>query len=76
MAFDKLLRSADEMIQLGKECIEHEQRRSVQFENLTYEQGIRAALRWLFFSTSDYPLDVKEPREILPDVVHSEVKLD
>lgn len=76
MGFNMINRTPEEISLLGRECLEHEKNGSHQFDKLSYEQGIRAALRWLLFSTADYPLDIQEPREVLPEVVHSEVKLD
>ncbi len=76
MGFDTVRRTPEEIQALGKECLEHETSRSSQFERLSYEQGVRATLRWLFFAVSSHPLEIEEPREILPEVVHSEVKLD
>ena len=57
MSLEKVVRTPDEIKELAQECLEHEQGGSKQFEHLSYEAGIRAALRWMHFSNERYPLD-------------------
>ncbi len=55
---DELRRTPEDIAQLCKEMRESKDSSSRQFEELTYEEGVMAAIRWLFFSTAESPYDV------------------
>lgn len=69
-----VVRSSVEIMELAKECVEIEKAVSTQFPRMTYEQGIRAAIRWMYFSTANHPLQPEIFGTVTPTVEHSEVK--
>lgn len=56
---DKLQRDNEEVKALCEEMRESKEHKSRQFESLSYEDGVLATVRWLFFKTAESPYDVK-----------------
>lgn len=57
---DMIRRSHDEIEAMCKEMREHMTRNSTEFSKLSYEQGVIAAVRWLYFDTAQHPADVSD----------------
>ncbi len=53
-----LLRTAAEIMELCAEVKESKVYKSQQFARLTYEDGVLATIRWLFFSLATNPYDI------------------
>jgi hypothetical protein len=67
--FTQHKRQAEEIQQLCLEMRESKETHATQFEALSYEDGVLATIRWLFFSNAESPYDIK--REDLTDVVNN-----
>ena len=51
-------REEEEIRELCLEMRESKERKSKQFESLSYEDGVMAAIRWLFFANALRPSDL------------------
>ena len=61
-----LQRSKEEIAQLALEIREHIDGHSLEFELLTFEEGVQATLKWLFYKNAIYPCDVKPVKKEIP----------
>ncbi len=53
-----LVRDRDAIIEETKAIAEYKDRRSDHFGRLTYEDGVAAAIKWLFYEKEPAPSDV------------------
>lgn len=75
----EVVRSRDEISELCQEIREHQEGKSGQFAQLTYEEGVQAAIKWLFYRNEPYPADVtpvKAPQVNVPSMVHADSGMD
>jgi len=57
-AFSRLKRTPEEIEEMCRELREHISHHSLQFETLTYEEGVQNTIKWLFFN-EPLPTDFK-----------------
>lgn len=67
---DDLQRSEEEIVELCREMRESITAKSHQYDELSYEDGVIATLRWLFFMSSTIPSDVSD-RKRLDEIVQN-----
>jgi len=53
----KVVRSRSAVHTLLDDCVAAEQVGETGYPNLTYEQGVLAAIRWVFDTNAGHPLD-------------------
>lgn len=59
----KIVRTSGEINLLIDACVDAQNTNTTEFSNLTYEDGILRALRWLTSSATEYPLFAYESVE-------------
>lgn len=57
---DMVQRTHDEIEDMCKEMRACLDTKATTYESLTYEEGILAAVRWIFFKTAAHPCDGKD----------------
>jgi PhoPQ-activated pathogenicity-related protein len=77
----EVVRTRDEISELCQEIREHQEGKSAQFVELTFEEGVQAAIKWLFFNNEPYPADVKPVKKAahimdVPQMVHADSGMD
>lgn len=54
----EVVRTKEEIKELCEEIQTHRRKKSLQFELLTYEEGVLAAISWLSYSTARLPTEI------------------
>jgi vacuolar-type H+-ATPase subunit D/Vma8 len=57
----EMVRTPEEIKELAQEVREHVAANSQQFAQFTFEEGIQAVLKWLFYKHEPLPTTFKKP---------------
>lgn len=64
MSIGEVVRSKEEIVELTQEIREHLEAHSQQFVDFTFEEGVQATIKWLFYQNEKIPTELTKPRTL------------
>ena len=68
-----LERSKEDILELIADVRVHQNKKSLQYAAMTYEEGIQNTLKWLFYNKEPLPTDITAPKKYIPPVIDTNV---